>query len=309
MLTVLFSAPDRIWPEYRDALPQALQDLGLEATLTREANPSEVDYIVYAPNDSLTDFTPFTRAKAVLSLWAGVEKIVGNTTLTQPLCRMVDDGLALGMCDYVLGHVMRYHLGMDRYIHGLNGDWQHICPPLARDRKVTVLGLGELGKTCAEALSDAGFAVTGWSRRPKVIPGLTCLSGTEGLRDALKSAEILVLLLPDTPETQNTLNAETLALLPEGARIINPGRGTLIEDAALLDALDRGQIGHATLDVFRIEPLPTEHPYWQHPRVTVTPHIAAETRAATASAVIAENIRRGEAGQPFLHCVDRGAGY
>ena len=115
--------------------------------------------------------------------------------------------------------------------------------------------------------------------------------------------------MPATPETENTLNAETLALLSPGAAILNPGRGQLIDDQALLEALNQGQIGHATLDVFRTEPLPPEHRYWSHPKVTVTPHIASETRANTASEVIAQNIKRGETGLPFLHLVDRRAGY
>jgi glyoxylate/hydroxypyruvate reductase A len=158
-------------------------------------------------------------------------------------------------------------------------------------------------------LAHLGFPVTGWSRSPKQIDGLRCLSGEDGLRAALQEADILVLLLPLTPETENLLNADRLALLPPGAVILNPGRGPLIDDDALLAALDRGHLGHATLDVFRTEPLPPEHPFWAHPRVTVTPHIASETRPETAAEVIAENIRRGEAGQPLLHLVDRDAGY
>jgi glyoxylate/hydroxypyruvate reductase A len=154
-------------------------------------------------------------------------------------------------------------------------------------------------------LRALNFPVTGWSRTEK--PG--CLHGEEGLRKALSGAQIVVLLLPKTPETENLLNAERLALLPKGAVILNPGRGALIDDAALLAALDAGHIGHATLDVFRVEPLPADHPFWTHPRVTVTPHIAADTRAYSAARVIAENIRRGEAGEPFLHLVDRARGY
>jgi glyoxylate/hydroxypyruvate reductase A len=138
---------------------------------------------------------------------------------------------------------------------------------------------------------------------------VTCHHGDEGLRQALSSADILVLLLPDTPETENTLNAETLSLLPKGAFILNPGRGPLIDDAALLAALDSGQVAHATLDVFRIEPLPDDHPFWAHPKVTITPHVAAATRAVTASAEIAANIRRCEAGEPMLNLVDRTRGY
>jgi glyoxylate/hydroxypyruvate reductase A len=122
-------------------------------------------------------------------------------------------------------------------------------------------------------------------------------------------AEILGTLLPATPETARLLDAERLALLPRGARLITPGRGSLIDDAALVAALDAGALAHATLDVFRTEPLPPEHPFWAHPRVTVTPHVAAPSRPDTAASVIAENIRRGEAGLPFLHVVDRAAGY
>ncbi len=125
----------------------------------------------------------------------------------------------------------------------------------------------------------------------------------------LATSEILVLLLPLTPATRNVIDARALALMPEGAVIVNPGRGALIDDEALLASLDAGHTGHATLDVFRTEPLPPDHPFWGHPRVTVTPHIAAETRPASAARVIAENIRRGEAGEPFLHLVDRNTGY
>ena len=122
-------------------------------------------------------------------------------------------------------------------------------------------------------------------------------------------AQGVVLLLPKTPATENTLNADTLALLAPGAFVLNPGRGPLIDDAALLAALDRGHVGHATLDVFRKEPLPQDDPYWHHLRVTVTPHIASETRPLYAARTIAENIRRGEAGEPFLHLVDPALGY
>ncbi|WP_417243479.1 2-hydroxyacid dehydrogenase [Celeribacter sp.] len=310
-LTLLFSAPDRLWPAYREALPVALAAAGIDARITRAADeaPEAVDYIIYAPNEALTDFTPFTRTKAVLSLWAGVERIVSNPTLTQPLCRMVDDGLALGMRDYVVGHVMRHHLGMDAHIHGLDGRWDQVVPPLARDRTVAVLGLGALGQFCATAIAALGFETLGWSRSPKEITGITCAHGPDGLHDVLRRTEIVVTLLPNTPATENTLDARTLALLPGGAVIINPGRGALIDDAALLSALESGRIGHATLDVFRTEPLPAPHPYWAHPRVTVTPHIAAETRPATASTVIAENIRRSQTGAPLLHEVDKKAGY
>ncbi|MDA3888634.1 MAG: NAD(P)-dependent oxidoreductase, partial [Allgaiera sp.] len=140
-------------------------------------------------------------------------------------------------------------------------------------------------------------------------PGLRCLSGAAGLEQALRGAQIVVTLLPLTAETENLIDAGRLALLAPGAALINPGRGPLIDDDALIAALDRGQLDHATLDVFREEPLPPAHPFWAHPKVTVTPHIASETRPSTASRVIAENVRRGEAGEAFVHLVDRARGY
>ena len=310
MLNVLFSAdPDR-WDEYRDHLISAFADAELDVALSRDHAPADVDYIVFAPNGPVKDFTPYVNTKAVMNLWAGVETVVGNQTLTQPLLRMVDDSLTTGMVEWVTGHAMRHHLGMDAHIHRQDGTWlEGSYPPLARNRPVTVLGIGELGAACAQALSGLGFPVTGWSRTQKSIEGIRCLSGAEGLKEALTDAQIVVLLLPDTPATENTLNSETLSLLEKGAFVINPGRGPLIDDDALLTALENGQVAHATLDVFRVEPLPEEHPFWAHPKVTVTPHIASVTRPETACHVIAAQIKRGEAGEPYLHQVDRSAGY
>lgn len=309
MITVLFAAPRARWPDYRDHLPRAIAETGLAAQVVLEADPARVDYIVFAPNGPIEDFRPFTRARAVLNLWAGVENVVGNETLHIPLARMVDPALTEGMVEYVVGHVLRHHLGIDRYLGDTGGEWRPEPPPLARERTVAVLGLGELGGACATALAALRFRVLGWSRRPKALAGVDCRSGDEGLEQTLARAEIAVLLLPLTRDTENLLDARRIAMLPAGAVIVNPGRGALIDDGALVAALDSGRVGHATLDVFRTEPLPPEHPFWHHPRITVTPHIASETRAESASRVIAENIRRGEAGEPLLHLVDRGAGY
>ncbi|CUH65991.1 Glyoxylate/hydroxypyruvate reductase A [Thalassovita gelatinovora] len=308
-VNVLFAHNDVNWDVYKGTLEKALTDAGVPANLSRDLTPEEVDYIVYAPSSPLQDFTPYTRAKAVLSLWAGVETVTGNATLNMPLARMVDFGLTQGMTEWVTGHVLRHHLDIDYTLRHQDGDWLPRVPPLARSRRVSVLGLGALGSACAQALAGLGFPVSGWSRSPKQIDGVSCYSGDAGLKATLEQADILVLLLPFTPATENVLNAESLSWMPQGACVINPGRGQLIDDDALLDALDDGKIARATLDVFRVEPLPAEHAYWAHPNVTVTPHIASETRPETASEVIAENIRRGEAGEPFLHLVDRGLGY
>ncbi len=310
MIKVLFAARQHRWPSYKPHLKAAFQKADLAVDLVTQAAPDTVDYIIYAPNGTLQDFTPYTRCKAVLSLWAGVEGIVDNATLTQPLARMIDRSLTEGMVEWCVGHALRHHLNMDLHIHGQDGLWRagHI-PPLARNRIVTVLGLGALGSKTAKALAALNFQTRGWARRAKTLDTVACYHGYDGLQRALAGANMVILLLPATRDTQDMLNADTLALLAPDAVILNPGRGQLIDDDALLKALDCGQIGHATLDVFRVEPLPPEHPFWTHPKVTVTPHIASETRPETAAEIIAENIARGEAGVPFLHLVDRNAGY
>ena len=312
-VTVFFAAGPANWKEYRDPLNAAFAEAGLDVMMSDTvADPRAVDYIVFAPGGLIEDFGPYVNCKAVLNLWAGVERLVTNTTLTQPLARMVDPAMTESMVEWVTAHILRLHLNIDADILGQNGIWRHDparATKIARERPVTILGFGELGRACGRALMALGFPVTGWSRRPVLLEGARCLSGPEGLDAALTGAEAVVLLLPFTAETENILNERTLALLEPGAFVINPGRGPLIDDDALLAALDTGQVAQATLDVFRQEPLPREHPYWAHPNVTVTPHIAATTRPVTASAVVAENIRRGEAGEPFLHLVDRSRGY
>jgi glyoxylate/hydroxypyruvate reductase A len=309
-INVQFAAGSKLWPEYREPLERAFAEAGLDVVMAEQMAPEAVDYVIFAPGGTIADFTPYVRCKAVLNLWAGVERIVGNPTLTQPLCRMVDPALTEGMVEYVVGHALRHHLGMDQHLLHQDGVWRnHLIPPIARERPVTILGLGELGAACGQALARLNFPVTGWSRTAKQVPGIKCLSGAEGLEVALTGAQVTVLLLPLTAETENVLNAARIGRMARGGFVINPGRGPLIDDAALLAALDSGQLAHATLDVFRQEPLPPAHPFWSHPGVTVTPHIAADTRAESASRVVAENIRRGQAGEPFLHLVDRARGY
>ena len=308
-IKILFSANDENWKRYKAPLQDALDNKSLDYELGRTITPCEVDYIIYAPSSSLQDFSPYTKLKAVLNLWAGVEGVTNNKTLNVPLARMVDSGLTDGMVEWVTGHTLRHHLGIDKHIHGQDGIWRSYVPPLAKDRIVTILGLGTLGTACGIALKRLGFNVRGWSRREKRVDGIICFYGDDQVDSSLMDADIVVLLLPDTPLTQNILNQHTLNLLKRGAFVLNPGRGPLIDDDALLAALDSGQIEHATLDVFRIEPLPKNHQYWSNNKVTVIPHKASETRPITASQVIAMNIKRAETGQKLLYLVDRENGY
>ena len=310
MINILFAAVTDRWDQYQQPLKKELDSIGLEYRLSEKLPPSEVDYIIYAPNSSIKDFSVFTNLKAVLNLWAGVEDVVNNKTLKVPLARMVDEGLTQGMKEWVLGHVMRYHLGIDLHIFGQDGKWRDwSAPPLASHRNVTILGLGALGAECAGALAKVGFKVRGWSLTEKSISNVICHHGFKGLEKSLFESEIVVLLLPSTAATENIINTKTISYLPENAVIINPGRGTLIDETALLKNLDDGKLAHATLDVFRQEPLPADHLFWKHPKITVTPHIASLTRPETASQVIATNIDRFEKGKPLLYQVNFESGY
>lgn len=303
MMRVLFAAPDSLWPDWAPVLTR----LAPEMDLVREADPASIDAIIFAPGGPVGDLSPFVNARLVQSLWAGVERIVTNPTLTQPLARMVDPGLARGMAEYCTGWAMRAHLRMDAYAQ--DGVWRNdLTPPLADARQVTILGMGELGRSVAAMLGGIGFRLAGFSASGRAVPGVRVFR-SDGLDQALSQAEILITLLPDTPHTRGLLDAGRLALLPKDAWLINPGRGTVLDDDALLAALDKGHLGHAVLDVFRAEPLAPRHPFWSHPRVTVTPHIAAETRVETAAPVAVENLRRAMAGRPVLHLVDRQRGY
>lgn len=303
-LTVLWAGRDAAWPVWEGPLTAALSGV---ARLVREADPAKVDAILYAPSGPVSDFSQFTNLRLVQSLWAGVERIVANPTLTQPLARMVDPGLAQGMAEWCLGWTLRMHLGMDRYAQ--DGVWRSdMIPPLAAERRVTVLGAGALGAAVARQLACVGFDVVCWSESGRPVEGLTVLPGA-ALPEALARAQTLIALLPDTAATRGLLDADNLARLPRGAVLLNPGRGSVIDEAALLGALRSRRLGHAVLDVFTTEPLPPPHPFWREPGVTVTPHIAADTRPATAALMVAENLRRLRDGRELLHLVDRARGY
>ncbi|MFQ3355130.1 MAG: glyoxylate/hydroxypyruvate reductase A [Paracoccaceae bacterium] len=310
MIKILFAAQPSDWLVYEKELISAFSNCDLKVQLTTDVNAYDVEYIIYSPSCDIKNFQKYPRLKAVMSLWAGVEHIANNPTIDVPLCRMVDMELTDGMVEYVTGHVLRYHLGLDFHTNHQDGVWRNeVVPPLAKQRNVCILGLGELGTACAIALTNFKFNVCGWSRTKRKIHNVRCYHGVNGYVKALTHAEILVLLLPLTSSTSGILDSASLSHMPEGAMIINPGRGHLIEDEALINSINEGHIRHATLDVFREEPLPPDHFYWNSNNVTVTPHIASTTRVKSASESIAANIKIGESGKPFLHAVNRQQGY
>ncbi len=272
--------------------------------------PKDIDYaLVYAPPAGMLATLP--NLKAIFSLWAGVDHFASDPDLPSlPVVRMVEDSMTASMTAHVVQQVLARHGNAMAYRQQqADRQWRQLETLAPWQRRVGVLGLGELGRDAAQRLVAMRFDVAGWSRSPKEITGVDCFSGDDGLDRFLATTEILVCLLPLTPATTGIINAKLLARLPRGASIINCARGGHVVDDDLLAALDDGQIAEAALDVFHDEPLPANHPYWIHPRVTVTPHIAAISVPDTAIKSVADNIRRMEAGRPPLNVVDFNRGY
>ncbi|WP_375464985.1 2-hydroxyacid dehydrogenase [uncultured Methylobacterium sp.] len=246
----------------------------------------EIAVVANPPAGSLRDLPALHW---VHSLWAGVERLLQDATMPPvPLVRLVDPMLARAMAETVAASVLHLHRGLHVYAaQQRRRAWiPHPFQP-ATGRPITILGLGEMGRAAAELLVSLGFPVRGWSRSGAPVPGVSIFSGEEGLTDALDGAQVLVNLLPLTPETRGILRASTFARLAPGAYLINFGRGAHLVEVDLLEALAAGQVGHAVLDVFEQEPLPADHPAWSHPGVTVLPHVAAPTSRASAAAVVA----------------------
>jgi glyoxylate/hydroxypyruvate reductase A len=265
---------------------------------------------VWAPPDGF--FARFPNLHTVFAMGAGVDKLLQRKDLAPHvrIVRLTDAGMAQQMTEYCLYGVLHYQRQMDRYAGQQRaGRWQPLETRLARDVRVGILGLGELGGRVAADLAGLGYRVAGWSRRPHSIDGIRCLHGEAGLRELLPETDVLFCVLPATPETQRLLNADRLVLLPDGAALINAGRGALIDEDALLARLDAGRLRFALLDVFAGEPLREGHPFWQHPRVIITPHVAADTVPEDAVAQIAANLRAQAVGRPLSGLVERDRGY
>ena len=311
-MSILFASTK--WQEYKNPFQQAFKKHGLnfsEITTDIKTDKAKVEFIIYDPSSKLTDFSSFVNTRAVLNLWAGVEDLIKNKTLNQPLIRLVDDGMKQGMIEWCLAHVLRHHLNTDIHIKNQDGIWRSNVspPPLSSEKTIGVLGLGSLGSAVAEALATIGFKVLGWSKTNKNISNIKSFSGLPNLTKVLHSAQILITLLPLTPETKYILNSTTLKLLPKNSIIINPGRGDLINDNHLICLLNSGHISHATLDVFSEEPLNPSHSYWTNPNVTVTPHIAAQTRPHSSAHTISQSIIKIRNGDMPDGLVDRSKMY
>jgi glyoxylate/hydroxypyruvate reductase len=266
--------------------------------------------LVWQPEPGLLASLP--NLKLIFGLGAGVDHLLRDPALPTgvPIVRLVDPYMTDAMSEYVALSVLRLHRqDLDYLAQQRAGVWEEREQKNAAECPVGILGFGTLGQDAGRKLKVLGFDVAGWSRGPKDILGFATYAGEGGFDALLARSEILVCLLPLTAETTGILNAATFARLPRGAGIVNVGRGGHLVEADLIPALNGGQLSGAVLDVVREEPLAGDHPFWHHPRIILTPHIAAETHPPTAAAIIREAIRRCEAGLPVANQVDPARGY
>lgn len=284
--------PFRVWPDVGD--------------------PAAVRYALAwrPPVDALAGLP---NLQAIFSLGAGIDGLADVPEALPPgvpVVRMVEEGLSSGMAEYVAWQVLDWHRGGALYrAQQQTGEWRRRRSKLASERRVGILGLGVLGQSAARMLRGLGFPVAGWSRTPKAMDGVDCRHGAEGLREMVTASDILVNLLPLTPQTEGLIDAGLLAALPQGAVLINAARGRHVVEADLLAALDSGHLAGASLDVFFPEPLAADHPFWRHPKIALTPHVAALTLPRTAAPAVVAQIARIERGEAPLHVVDASRGY
>ncbi|EIE49686.1 2-hydroxyacid dehydrogenase [Salipiger aestuarii] len=274
-------------------------------------DPAEVRYaVVWRPRPG--DLAKFPNLRAVVSIGAGIDHVLADDKLPRgvPIIRTVGDDLTQRMREYVALHVLRHHRDMPRQLQAqAQKDWHAIVVPVAPRRVVGVMGLGNLGSAAARTLSALGFTTRGWSKSPKDIDGVDTFAGPETMDRFLDGCEILVNLLPLTQQTAGILNAGLFGKLAPGACVINCARGPHLVDADLIAALDSGQIKQATLDVFHVEPLPADSPFWDHPGITVTPHVASQIDADTGGQIIAANLKTFDETGTCADVADAARGY
>jgi glyoxylate/hydroxypyruvate reductase A len=286
------------WAEWLPALTAALPGETLVRAEDHGHDPEAVEIAIVA-NPPAGALRRYPRLRLVQSLWAGVDKLLADPTIPTdlPIVRMVDPGMNTAMAETALWAVLTLHRGFHVYARQQRDSrWQPHPQRRADEVRIGVLGQGQMGSEVSRQLRTLGYRVTGWRRG-------------EPLEPVLADTEILVNLLPLTPDTRGLLDAARLRQLPRGAALVNLARGAHVVDGDLLAALDDGHLGHAVLDVFHQEPLPADHRYWSHPAVTVLPHVAAQTDARSAAQVVAQNLAAWRRGEPLAHQVDRRTGY
>ena len=309
-MSILFIAPKLkpdSWLKHMRA-----QDSGLDLRVWPDVGRPEDILLALSWKHPHGELAKFPQLKCIASLGFGVDHVLSDPALPRgvPVTRIVDPGMIRGMSEYVIAAVLNHTRQFTLYRRDQTaGVWKARVPRHPQDVRVGIMGLGHLGADAAGKLRALGFPVSGWSRTPKAVDGIRSFAGAETLARFLAQTDILVCLLPLTDATCGILNRDTLAHLPADAYVINAARGEHVVEEDLLAALEAGRLAGACLDVFRTEPLPAGHPFWTHPRVTITPHIASLTFPRDVAPQLVESYRRVRSGQPPLHVVDAGRGY
>jgi glyoxylate/hydroxypyruvate reductase A len=309
MRILLYRADGQTDPWVRDfaeALPRA------EVVVWQEgAEDAPCDYaVLWGPTAAL--LAQLAHVKAIFVAGAGVDALLkfGDALPDVPIVRLGDAGMGVQMAEYVAHAVLRYFRRFDEYEkQARRGIWTPLPLPDKREFTIGVLGMGMLGSRVLETMGHFGFPLRGWSRTQKDVAGVSCFAGMDSLGEFLAGTRVLVCMLPLTPETTTLLDRARLSLLPKGAYLINVARGAHVAEPDLLTLIRSGHLAGATLDVFRNEPLPAPHPFWEEPRITMTPHISALTVRHDSVRQIAGKINAFEHGEPVTDVVDRTLGY
>lgn len=309
-MAILFISQSLDGEEWRRIVTPLLPDVDFR--VWPDVGPTEEVEMVVAWNAPPGAFEGLINLKAIFWLGAGVDQLLRDPALPWrvPIVRLVDPSLTRQMTAYVLLGVLRHHRLAAAYeAQQRAARWASLPRPDPAHCRVGIMGLGALGTDAARKLLSLGFEVSGWSRTPKRLEGVKTHHGRERLKPFLGECDVVVCLLPLTPETRDILDAEAFAAMKKGAYLVNAARGEHVVEEDLLEGLESGQISGATLDVFGTEPLPPDHPFWRHPRVTVTPHTAADTLAHAVAPQVVENYRRMKRGEALPNLVDLDRGY